>query len=168
MDRKSFADVECPIARATDQIGDAWSLLILRSAFLGTRCFQDFEKRLGAPSSTLTRKLQQLCDHGLLSKVRYSNHPPRSEYILTDKGRQLMPVLLLLAAWGNRWLAPKGAPLVAVQASTGCPIDPVLYDANTRAPVPLDDVAIAAGPGASASLQRSLPGPIPFGAAEAS
>lgn len=92
MDRKSFAGIECPIARATDEIGDAWSLLILRPAFLGVRSFRDFETRLAAPASTLARKLRQLCDRGLLEKVPYRTRPPRDEYVLSGKGRDLLPV----------------------------------------------------------------------------
>ena len=167
MDRKSFARVECPIARATDEVGDAWSLLILRSAFLGVRSFQDFEQRLAAPTSTLTRKLRQLCDRGLLEKVRYHERPPRDEYVLSDKGRDLLPVLLALAAWGNRWLAPNGAPLVLVDAHTHEPVEPVVCDARTQRRLGLGAVAIAAGPGASPELRRALPQPVPF-ATEAS
>lgn len=163
MDRKSFAHVECPIARATDEVGDAWSLLILRSALLGVRSFQGFERRLGAPASTLTRKLRQLCDRGLLEKVRYHDHPPRDEYVPTDKGRDLLPVLLALAVWGNRWLAPKGAPLVIVDARTGEPIDPVVCDARTQRRLVIGEVAIAPGPGASPELRRALVRPVVFG-----
>jgi len=164
MDRKSFARVECPIARATDEVGDAWSLLILRSAFLGVRSFQGFEQRLGAPASTLTRKLAQLCDRGLLRRVRYRERPPRDEYLLSAKGRDLLPVLLALAAWGNRWLAPSGAPLLLVDSQTGETVEPVMVDARTERRLTLGGVAIAAGPGASCELARSLPRPIPLGA----
>lgn len=164
MDRKSFARVECPIARATDEVGDAWSLLILRSAFLGVRSFHAFEERLAVPASTLTRKLRQLCDRGLLQKLPYRARPRRDEYVLSDKGRDLLPVLLALAAWGNRWLAPSGAPLVIVEAATGEPVEPVMCDARTRRPLVLGEVAIAAGPGASHELQRALSRPVVFGA----
>lgn len=162
MERKSFAAVECPIARATDEVGDAWALLILRSALLGVRSFHGFEERLGAPASTLTRKLKQLCERGLLRRVRYRERPPRDEYLLSDKGRDLLPVLLALATWGNRWLAPNGAPLVLVDATTGEPVEPVICDRRTRRPLALGSVAIAPGPGASSELQRALPRPVPF------
>lgn len=163
MDRKSFADVECPIARASDEVGDAWTLLILRSALLGVRSFHGFEERLGAPASTLTRKLRQLCERGLLRRVRYRERPPRDEYLLSDKGRDLLPVLLALAAWGNRWLAPDGAPLVLVDVTSGDPVDPVMCDRRTLLPLVLGGVAIVPGPGASRELQRALPLPVPFG-----
>lgn len=164
MDRKSFAAMECPIARATDEISDAWSLLILRSAFLGVRSFQSFEQRLEVPPSTLTRKLRQLCERGLLQKLRYREHPPRDEYLLSEKGRDLLPVLLALAAWGNRWLAPDGAPLVLVDGKTGEPVDPIPCDALTRRPLVIGEVAIAAGPGASRGLRAALPAPVLLGA----
>jgi DNA-binding HxlR family transcriptional regulator len=164
MDRKSFAAMECPIARATDEIGDAWSLLILRSAFLGVRSFQGFEARLNVPPSTLTRKLRQLCERGLLQRLRYREHPPRAEYLLSEKGRDLLPVLLALAAWGNRWLAPEGAPLLIVDAQTREPVNPMVCDARTRRPLVVGQVAIAAGPGASQGLRAALPEPVLFGA----
>jgi DNA-binding HxlR family transcriptional regulator len=166
MDRKSFSAIECPIARATDEVGDAWSLLILRSAFLGVRCFQDFEARLDVPASTLTRKLKRLCDRGLLRKVRYASHPPRSEYRLTEKGRSLLPVLLSLAAWGNRWLAPEGAPLLAVDRRSLRPLELVLCERKSKRRVSAADVALSAGPGASRALRAQMQRPIAFGASE--
>ncbi len=167
MDRKSFSRMECPIARAVDQLGDGWSLLILRSAFLGARCFQDFEEQLSIPPSTLTRKLKLLGRRGLLRKVRYHRRPPRSEYVLTDKGSDLLPVLLCLAAWGSRWLSPQGPALVPVRGAHGPSIEPVLCDGRTGAPVRAGEVCLAAGPGASRALRSRLPTPIPFGSPEA-
>src|SRR5438045_578321 len=97
----SFAQMECPIARSLDEIGEWWSLLILREAFKGVRCFADFETGLGIAPSTLTRRLKRLCKHGLLRRRRYQSHPPRDEYELTDKGWDLLPAVLALGAWGN-------------------------------------------------------------------
>ena len=163
MERKSFANVECAIARATDQIGDAWSLLILRTVFLGVRCFQDLAERLAVPDSTLARKLKVLCQDGLLKKVGYQEHPPRAEYLLTEKGSDLMPVLLCLATWGNRWLSPAGAPLQPVWIDTGEPLDIVLCDARTGRQVLPGAIALTAGPGASSALRAQLTQPVVFG-----
>ena len=167
MERKSFANVECPMARATDQVGDAWSLLILRTVFLGVCCFHDLAERLDVPTSTLTRRLKVLCGHGLLQKVRYHEHPPRSEYRLTEKALGLLPVFLCLAAWGNRWLSPSGAAIQAVWRESGEPLDVVLCDARTGRRVRPGQVALMAGPGASSELSAAFRRPIAFGAEQA-
>src|SRR3954464_16025881 len=104
MHRKSFADVECTIARTIEQVGDSWTLMILRNALLGAKRFQDFEAQLGAPPTTLARRLQSLTARGFFVRRSYESRPPRDEYELTDKGLDFLPVLLSLAAWGGRWL----------------------------------------------------------------
>ena len=91
--------------------------------------------------------------------VRHGREPAPDD----DKGRDLLPVLLALAVWGNRWLAPQGAPLVIVDARTGEPIDPVLCDARTQRRLVIGEVAIAPGPGASPELRRALARPAVFG-----
>jgi DNA-binding HxlR family transcriptional regulator len=163
MERTSFADMHCPIARSLDQVGEGWSLLILRDALLGARRFQDFEERLAIPPNTLARRLKRLCERGLLEPRRYTEHPPRDEYALTDKSRDLLPVLLSLAAWGNRWLAPEGAALLPVDPSSGRPLEPLLVDRKTLRPLRYGGVALKAGPGAPAALRRALSRPALFG-----
>jgi len=108
MQRKSFAEVECTIARSIEEVGDGWSLMILRNALLGTKRFQDFEQELHAPPTTLARRLQSLTERGFFARREYESHPRREEYELTEKGREFLPVLLSLAAWGGRWLSPGG------------------------------------------------------------
>jgi DNA-binding HxlR family transcriptional regulator len=164
MQRLGFAKVECPIARSLDQIGDAWSLLILRTAFTGVRCFHDFEERLGIPPSTLTRRLGLLCKHRVLVRRRYRSRPVREEYLLTQKGLDLLPVVLALAAWGNRWLSPAGIVIQTVDAVSGMPVEPALVDRVTRQPIEPGNVALAAGPSASARLRRGLAKPLVLGA----
>lgn len=163
MQRASFADMECPIARATDEVGEGWSLLILRSAFLGARTFQEFEERLGIVSSTLARRLATLCERGLLVRRQYQSKPARDEYGLSEKALDLLPVLMALAAWGNRWLAPDGAWIVPVDLETGVPIEPVLVDRRTARPLRAGEVGLMAGPGASKELRRALAAPVAFG-----
>jgi len=160
MQRLSFANMECPIARAIDEVGEGWCLLVLREAFKGARCFADFEERLGITPSTLTRRLASLCEHGILQRRSYQSHPPRDEYELTPKGIELLPVLLTLGEWGNRWLAPKGALIVPVDLESGARIDPVLVDRNTLKPVRAGAVGLGAGPGASEGLRASLQAPL--------
>ena len=156
MHRKSFADVECTIARTIEQVGDGWTLMILRNALLGAKRFQDFEAQLGAPPNTLARRLSALTEQGFFERRVYEAHPRREEYELTDKGLDFLPVLLALAAWGARWLSPGGAPLECVDAVTGRPLDPILVDAKTGRALVAGKVGLRAGPGASPELRRAM------------
>jgi DNA-binding HxlR family transcriptional regulator len=156
MQRKSFADVECTIARSIEQIGDGWSLMILRNALLGAKRFQDFEAQLGAPPNTLTRRLHTLTEQGFFERRVYEAHPRREEYELTDKGLDLLPVLLAIAAWGGRWLSPGGAPLECIDPDTGRPLLPIMVDAASGHQLVPGKVGLRAGPGASAELRRAM------------
>jgi DNA-binding HxlR family transcriptional regulator len=166
--RKSLADLECPIARSLDLVGDAWTLLILRDALLGATRFQDFQERLGMPPSTLTRRLGQLTEQGLLARRVYEHSPARERYELTEKGADLAPVLLVLSSWGNRWLSPEGPVLECVDPETGQAIEPTVVDRRSRRSLGVGTVALRCGRGASKELKRNLPGYVMFGrAAEA-
>ena len=163
MQHKSFADMECCIARALEETGDWWSMLILRTAFLGATRFQTFQEQLGIAPTTLTRRLELLTTHGLLERRRYSAHPPREEYELTSKGRDFLPVLVCLGHWGGRWLMPDGAPMEFVDAETGQLVDPVLVDRTTGRELEAGTVALRAGPGATEDLRRALSTPVVLG-----
>ena len=163
MRRKSPTDLECPIARSLDLVGDAWSLLILRDALLGATRFQDFQARLGMPPNTLTRRLALLTEQGLLARRRYEEKPPRDCYELTEMGLDLLPVLLAFSAWGNRWLSPDGPVLECVDARTGAALEPCVVDKRSLQPLCAGTVALRTGRGASAELKRRLPKAIPFG-----
>src|SRR5690348_8494726 len=119
MQRKSFGSMTCPIARGLERVGEWWSILILRDAFAGMTRFDEFQKSLGIAPNMLTRRLNALVEAGLLVRRRYSEHPPRDEYLLTDRGRDFRPVLLAMLAWGNRHFAPEGASIQVVDARTG-------------------------------------------------
>ncbi|HEX2944134.1 MAG TPA: helix-turn-helix domain-containing protein, partial [Rhodopila sp.] len=131
MQRKSFGTMQCPIARSLERVGEWWSILILRDAFHGLTQFDQFQKSLGIAPNMLTRRLNALVENGLLERRRYSERPPRDEYVLTERGRDFRPVLWSLLAWGNRHFAPEGASVVVVDTETGQPADPVLVDRNT-------------------------------------
>jgi DNA-binding HxlR family transcriptional regulator len=157
MKRASFRKMECPIARALDEIGEGWTLLVLRDALLGARQFAEFEARLGIPSSTLARRLAELVDKGLLAQELYEASPPRHAYVPTEKGRELFAVVLALAAWGNRWVFGEGAEaIVPVDASTGARVDPVVVDRLTGSVLGPGGVRLAPGPQASEKLRRAL------------
>jgi DNA-binding HxlR family transcriptional regulator len=156
MQRKSFATMECNIARSVEEVGDGWSLMILRNALLGAKRFQDFEAQLDVPPTTLARRLSSLTARGFFVRREYAAHPPREEYELTAKGLDFLPVLLSLAAWGGRWLSPEGAPLELVHSETGAAIVPALVDASTGKELLPGQVGVQAGPGASPKLRRAM------------
>ena len=108
MQHKSFADMTCPIARSLEHVGEWWSMLILRDAFGGTTRFDDFQQSLGIAPNMLTRQLAALVEAGLLERRRYSERPPRDEYVLTERGRDFKPVLVALVAFGKKHFAAPG------------------------------------------------------------
>jgi DNA-binding HxlR family transcriptional regulator len=156
MQRKSFGAMPCPIARSLERVGEWWSILILRDAFAGMARFDEFQKSLGIAPNMLTRRLTALVEAGLLERRRYSEHPPRDEYLLTERGRDFRPVMLAMMAWGNRHFAPEGATVLIVDAATGAVADPVLVDRATGRPVDSPDYVLAPGPAASEALRRRL------------
>ncbi len=151
------------MARALDELGDAWTLLLLRTALLGVSRFHEFEASLAIPPTTLTRRLEVLTAQGYFERTRYDERPPRDEYALTEKGLDVLPILLALSAFGNRWLAPNGAPLECVDPVTGRRLEPVVTDRKTGVHLTPGTVAVRPGPGASQALRRSLPSPVLLG-----
>jgi DNA-binding HxlR family transcriptional regulator len=97
----------CSIADALELVGDRWSLLILRELGFGVRRFNDIRVNVGAPRETLTSRLRKLEEVGVITRRRYSEHPPRDEYVLTDAGEALSPVLRSLREWGERYATPR-------------------------------------------------------------
>jgi DNA-binding HxlR family transcriptional regulator len=119
MRRKSLDKMPCPIARSLERVGEWWSMLIMRDALHGLKRFDEFHNSLGIAPNMLTRRLNALVEAGMLERRRYSEHPPRDEYIPTARGRDFRPVLLALLAWGNRHFAPEGASVQLLDAETG-------------------------------------------------
>lgn len=104
MQRTSVAHLPCSIARAVDVLGDQWTVLIIRDVFYGRRRFDDLASSLPIARNVLSRRLADLVDDGILARRRYSERPPRDEYRLTERGRDLFGVVTALMAWGDRWL----------------------------------------------------------------
>jgi len=104
--------LDCTIARTLGVIGDRWTLLVLRDAFLGTRRFAAFQASLGVTRHRLADRLAKLVKHGILRRQRYQDHPPRFEYRLTDKGLDLYGVVVSIAGWGDRYMAGRNGPPV--------------------------------------------------------
>jgi DNA-binding HxlR family transcriptional regulator len=137
MRRTRFDDWDCSVARTVDILGDWWTPMIIRQAFLGARRFEQFTEGLGVPRNVLTERLNRLVDEGILERRAYQERPLRHEYRLTDKGVGLYPVIVALLQWGNRWLDWEGdePPVQLVDRDTGAPLDPVLVDGSTREPL---------------------------------
>ena len=135
MQRKSFSDMQCPIARGLEHVGEWWSMLILRDAFRGVTRFDGFSDSLGVAPNMLARRLTALVDAGLLERRRYNERPPRYEYVLTKRGLDFRPVLLALLAFGNKHFPPDAGEVRIVNTATGEQVDPVLVDPATGRPV---------------------------------
>ena len=148
--------MSCPIARSLERVGEWWSILILRDALGGLTRFDQFQRSLDIAPNMLTRRLNGLVEAGLLERRRYSERPPRDEYVLTARGRDFRPVVVALYAWGNRHFAPEGASVVLVDAATGRPADPVLVDRPTGRPLDEARYTFVAGPAASERTKRRL------------
>jgi DNA-binding HxlR family transcriptional regulator len=124
-------DSRCSIARALSVVGDRWTLLLLREAFLGAKRFEEFHDNTGAARHLVAARLHHLVDHGLLERVQYRDRPVRFEYCLTAKGRALYPVIISLLAWGDEWMADGHGPsLVVVHESCGATVTPELRCPN--------------------------------------
>ncbi|RBP32531.1 HxlR family transcriptional regulator [Marinobacter pelagius] len=126
MARKRFDDSQCSVARALNEVGDWWSLLIVLHAMYGTRRFVDFQQELGIAKNILCDRLARLVENGVLRKVDVGEHGSRFEYRLTEKGRDLFPVVIALRQWGDKWNpAPDQGPLDLRDRATGRPIQEV-------------------------------------------
>src|SRR3984957_18151657 len=156
MRRKSFETMPCPIARSLERVGEWWSILILRDAFRGSTRFEQFQKSLDIAPNMLTRRLNALVESGLLERRRYSEHPPRDEYLLTERGRDFRPVLWALLAWGNKHFAPEGASVVVVDSETGAQADPVLVDRRSGRVLVEPAFRSAPGPAATGPVRQKL------------
>jgi DNA-binding HxlR family transcriptional regulator len=153
MRRTSFADMECPIALGLEAVGEWWTILILRDVFDGFTRFDDLQRNLGISPSMLARRLTALTDAGLLERRRYSERPPRDEYVLTERGEAFRPVLLALYAWSEEHVTGRARKLTVIDRDTGAEIDPVVVDRNSGRPVEDLNVAFTAGPNAAEPMR---------------
>ncbi|MFB6706780.1 winged helix-turn-helix transcriptional regulator [Streptomyces sp. NPDC056333] len=152
--RIRLEDRECPLSTTVGHVGEWWTLLILHDAFDGYTRFDQFQENLGISSSMLTTRLKSLVAEGLLERCPYQDNPTRYEYVLTDLGRSIRPVIVALAAWGNSRLAPEERSMILIDAKSGEEVDPVVVDAATGRR--LDDseaFVYTAGPAASDAMR---------------
>jgi DNA-binding HxlR family transcriptional regulator len=154
MQRKSFGNMQCPIARSLERVGEWWSILILRDALHGLTRFDEFQKSLDIAPNMLIRRLNALVEGGMLKRRRYSAHPPRYDYVLTERGREFRPVLLAMLVWGNKHFTPEGKSVVIVDSETGVEADPVMIDRVTGRPMAGPEFRSAPGPAADERTRR--------------
>ncbi|MGK8489899.1 winged helix-turn-helix transcriptional regulator [Nocardia asiatica] len=156
MRRTSFQAMGCPIAGALEHVGDWWTLLIVRDALDGFTRFDEFERNLGIAPTMLTRRLRTLVESGLLERRRYNQSPPRYEYLITDKGRDLSPVIVALYAWGRKHTGSNAPSVVLTDQDTDEEIVPGLVDQRSGRPLSAVDLAFLPGPGADPFMRERL------------
>jgi len=158
MKPKSFIGMRCSIAGALELIGDRWTLLLIRDLSLGLNRYDDLRSSMGIPAATLAARLKLLVEHEIVDRVQYQERPPRDEYRLTAKGRDLWKISVALREWGDRWDATGlGAPPVEmVDRETGRPLVLALVDAETGVAIPRDRAHLRPGPGADDSTRHLL------------
>src|SRR3954462_8924933 len=157
---RTYDAQNCSLARTLEIVGERWTLLILREAFLGVRRFDDFQRRLDVSRTILAGRLDRLVDEGLLARERYQERPDRFEYVLTQKGLDLWPAINALRAWGDVYETPNGAPRLFVHEPCGSPVAAVAYCPHCPTSVPPDQVLTSRGPGyrpPSGTRRRSAP-----------
>jgi DNA-binding HxlR family transcriptional regulator len=151
MKRKTFGRMNCSIARALELVGEWWTMLILREAFLGTRRFQEFQRNLGIARNILSARLKKLVARGILQRSAARDGGRRLEYRLTEKGRAFFPVLMALMQWGDRFAACAGGPPVrVVDRVLGEPIAELSVTSQDGRVLSAADVRMVPGPGAGA------------------
>jgi DNA-binding HxlR family transcriptional regulator len=143
---KTYDNQICSAARALEVVGERWSLLIIRDAmFGGITKFSDFQRHLGIAPNILTSRLDGFVATGLMELRRYSDQ--HHEYVLTEKGLDLQPVIIALSAWGDRWAAPDGPPIVYQHHDCGGHLDLQLQCRTCHQSVTPPQVAAQPGPG---------------------
>src|SRR4051812_16686701 len=147
---RTYEDQNCSIARALEVLGDRWTLLIIRDAFLGLRRFDDFQRDLGVARNVLADRLGRLVEEGLLERRRYQERPERFEYRLTAKGIDLWPAVITLMKWGDRYYAPpEGPPRIVRHRGCGGEGTGPLTCERCGQPLTAREVTSEPGPGAS-------------------
>jgi DNA-binding HxlR family transcriptional regulator len=148
MRQTSFAQMQCSLARTLEVVGDWWSPLVLRDLYLGVDRFDDLVADLGISRNLLAARLKDLVEGGVVERVRYQVHPPRDRYALTEAGRDLVPVLLALTAWGDRWATPEGGPPIRFEHhDCGQAFIPQVSCSACDRPVTAETVTCRPGPG---------------------
>jgi DNA-binding HxlR family transcriptional regulator len=154
---KSFAGLNCSIARPLSVLGERWAMLIIRDLFLGRSRFEEFQESLGVASNVLSQRLGTLVEEGIVERRRYSEHPERFEYRLTEKGRDLQPVLQALRQWGDRYTtSTAGPPVESLHTTCGHVYEMVPTCASCGEAVEPGELIARPGPGAEPEQRAQL------------
>lgn len=137
----------CSIGRSLDVVGEWWTPLIVRDVYIGLRRFDEIQRNLSMSRKVLTQRLNALVSAGILEREAYQDRPPRHEYLLTEKGRELAVVLMALMAWGDRWVSDE-APALLRHSSCGHDTIPTVCCSECGEPMHADAVHVHPGPGA--------------------
>jgi len=151
---KTYESQACSISRALEVVGERWSMLIIRDAFfVGSTRYNDFQRSLGIATNILKDRLDGFVAAGIMRRHRYSKQPELYEYLLTDKGRDLAPALIALTAWGDRWAAPDGPPILYSHSVCDSPVS---YQLTCPTCGPMADVReVQAKPGPGMPAERA-------------
>ncbi|TDX66501.1 HxlR family transcriptional regulator [Methylosinus sp. sav-2] len=157
MRNNQFPSQTCSVARALEIVGEWWTLLIIREAFFGARRFGEFERNLGVAKNVLSERLSKLVACGVMERIDVPGRGNPRDYRLTEKGRDLFPVLVALMQWGDRWAAAAGPPLRLLDPATGAEIAPLRVTGSSGAALEPQELLIAPGPGADEKVRRRFP-----------
>lgn len=149
---RTYGGQNCSIARTLEVIGDRWTMLVIRDAFLGVGRFDDFQRSLGIARNVLADRLARLCAEGVLRRRSYQQRPERYEYELTEQGLDLWPVLVSLLTWGDRYRAESGPPRVILHRDCGGRITARATCSACGAVLNPGDVTTQPGPGMAETL----------------
>lgn len=147
MKRDQLGDQQCSVARSSTILGDPWTLTLLSDCFLGVRRFEEFKARLKVSRTTLATRLKLLEEHGILAQCQYEQRPPRFEYRLTQKGKELYPVISTLLTWGDKYYSdPAGPPILRRHKKCGHDFQVYIACSECGEPVGIADVEARARP----------------------
>jgi DNA-binding HxlR family transcriptional regulator len=157
MKKENFKHLECSLARSLDMIGEWWTLLIIRDLFYGINTFDSLCLDLGIARNILAVRLKKLGERGLIEKRTGEKGSRRQSYRLTSKGKDLFPIIMALVAWGDRWEAPDGPPILFRHQPDGHPARPLVICAECGEPIKAMDIRPQKGPGAVRVMALPLP-----------
>jgi len=155
-ERRSLQASDCPVGRSVDVVGEWWSILIVRDAMEGITRFDDFRQHLGISPTMLTQRLNRLVETGIVRRRPYNTRPPRDEYVLSARGRELASVILALAGWWNDAVEPDHRPVIVVDHETGAEVEPVVVDRRTGQRIEWPQHRFGPGPTASHRTRELL------------
>jgi DNA-binding HxlR family transcriptional regulator len=153
---RMYESENCSAARALEVVGERWSLLIVRDAlFRKMTRFAQFQRSLGIAPNILASRLERFVAEGLMQKRHHADHHEQFDYVLTEKGQDLGVAIMALTAWGDRWDAPFGPPIVFTHDGCDGNVDASLHCARCEANVSIHEVTALAGPGSSSSTSKT-------------